>query len=275
MAFHLGVDGGGSGCRAAVADAAGRIVGRGAAGPANIASDPDGAAANILAAARAALAEAGEGAVAAAGLGLAGANAAGAVARLRAALPFARVTIETDAVAATLGALGTADGIVAALGTGSVYGVQRAGRVRQIGGWGLVLGDEGSGAWIGRAVLARALRAVDGFVARTPLLDALLVEFGGPDGIAAFAVTARPADFAALAPRVAAGDDPAAAAVMARATADVARAIDLLQRAGALPVVFLGGLGAVHAARLAGRWERREAAGSALDGALMLARRAG
>lgn len=277
MALYLGIDGGGSGCRAAVADDAGRFLGRGAAGPANIASDPAGAVANILAAARAALAEAGvdSGAVAAVGLGLAGANAAGAAARLRAGLPFARSAIETDAVTVTLGALGAGDGIVAALGTGSVFTAQRAGRVRRIGGWGLALGDEGSGAWIGRAVLARALRAVDGFVAETPLTAALVAEHGGPDGIAAFAVAARAADFAALAPRVTASDDPAAAAVMARASAHVARAIDLLQRAGALPVVFQGGLGGVHAARLAGRWTVHKAAGTALDGALALARRAG
>jgi len=67
------------------------------------------------------------------------------VERLRAALPFARIRIETDAVAAAKGALRDEDGIVAALGTGSVFAAQRGGEVRQIGGWGLVLGDEGSG----------------------------------------------------------------------------------------------------------------------------------
>ena len=85
MQLFLGIDGGGTGCRAAVANAAGAILGRGVAGPANIASDPEGAAANILAAMEGALAEAGGGEIAAAGLGLAGANAAGATERLRAA----------------------------------------------------------------------------------------------------------------------------------------------------------------------------------------------
>lgn len=274
MQLFLGVDGGGTGCRAAVADAAGHVLGRGEAGPANIASDPAGAAANILVAAERALAAAGGGEVLAAGLGLAGANAAGAAERLRDALPFSRVAVVTDGITAVKGALGRADGVVAALGTGSVFAVQRAGSIRQIGGRGLVLGDEASGAWIGRSVLAAALRAVDGFTAQTPLLETLVAEMGGPDGVAAFSLRARPADFAALAPRVAESCDPAATEIMARAEADVAEAVDLLRGLDDLPVVFLGGLGTVFAMRMAGRYPIRDAMGTALDGALMLAREA-
>ena len=50
MTLYLGVDGGGTGCRAAVADADGRILGRGEAASANIWSDPEGARASIVAA---------------------------------------------------------------------------------------------------------------------------------------------------------------------------------------------------------------------------------
>jgi glucosamine kinase len=274
MALFLGIDGGGTGCRALAADADGRVLGRGSAGPANIGSDPETATANILAAARAAVEAAGGGTVEAAGLGLAGANTAGAVDRLRRALPWSRVRIETDAVTAVKGALASDDGIVAALGTGSVFGEQRQGRVRQIGGWGPVLGDEGSGQWLGRAILARALKALDGFVPMTPLLSALIDDHGGPLGVVAFAFSARPTDFAALAPRVTAGGDPAAHEVCAQALADVAATIDLLQRGGRVPVIFVGGLGPFYAQRLSDRWEVRAALGSSLDGALMLAREA-
>ena len=274
MQLFLGIDGGGTGCRAAVADAAGLILGRGAAGPANIASDASGAAGNILVAAQAAIAAAGGGQVVAAGLGLAGANAAGAADRLRDALPFRRMLVVTDGITAVKGALGAGDGVVAALGTGSVFAVQRGGVIRQIGGRGLVLGDEGSGAWIGRAVLAAALRALDGFGEVTPLLAALVDEMGGPDGVVAFSLRARPADFAALAPRVVESGDPAAQAVMARAEADVAEAVDLLRGKDDLPVVFLGGLGTVFAKRMAERFPIQAALGTALDGALMLAREA-
>lgn len=275
MTLFLGIDGGGTGCRAAVADGAGHILARAEAGPANIASDLTGAARNILAAAAQAARDAGarlEDMVA--GLGLAGANAAGAPTALGAHLPFARLRIVTDGVTAVMGALGEADGIVAALGTGSVFGVQRGSAVRQIGGRGLALGDEGSGAWIGRAILSRALRAVDGLAPMTPLLAELVDKMGGDDRVVAFSLTARPADYAALAPRILISDDPAAQAVMAAAEADVAQAIGALQQPPALPVVFLGGLGPAFAARLAGRWPQRTAQGTALDGALLLARRA-
>ncbi len=133
------------------------------------------------------------------------------------------------------GALRDGDGIVAALGTGSVFARQVGGRMQQIGGWGLHLGDEGSGAWIGRAVLARALRALDGLAERTPLLQALMDEAGGPAGLVTLAAGARPADFARFAPRVIDSDDPAAVAVMAQAEADVAASVAVLQEGGALP----------------------------------------
>lgn len=278
MALFLGIDGGGTGCRAAVADASGRILGEGQAGPANLTSDPAGTRANILAATRAALGRAvGADAVElelprlVAGLGLAGANTAGG---LRLDLPFARMRLETDAVTAVKGALWGGDGIVAAIGTGSVFASQRNGTIRQAGGWGLVLGDEGSGAWLGRALLARALRAVDGFVPLTPLLAEVIADHGDPAGIVAFARDARPADLAALAPRILGSSDPAAVVLLDQALADVGAAIERLQGEAPVPVVFLGGLGPVCARALADRWDIRAPLGTALDGALILAREA-
>lgn len=281
MGFFLGIDGGGTGCRAAVADGSGRVLGEGQAGPANIASDLYSARDNILHATTQALtqavgarAAAGEFATLSAGLGLAGANAAGAAEALRRALPFARMKVETDAIAAVKGALGGHDGIVAAIGTGSVFASQIDGRIRQIGGWGLVLGDEGSGAWLGRALLRQAMLAADGFRPMTPLLRATLDGHGGTGGVIAFSLGARPADFAALAPQILHADDPAATQLLEAATADVVRAIEVLQGGATLPVSLIGGLGPTYAGRLAGRWTLRPAEGSALDGALILAREA-
>ena len=284
MALYLGIDGGGTGCRAAVADDRGVVLGLGQAGPANIASDPDTARKNILAATDQALTLAVGAASAAAelsrlrsGLGLAGANAAGAVGRLRLALPFATATIETDAVTTAMGALGGKDGVVAAIGTGSVFAMIRSGQFRQIGGWGLVLGDEGSAANLGRSILSYALRALDGHSAMTPLLAKLLQDHGGPTSVVAFAQSARPSDFASLAPQVTASDDPAAGELMITATRAVADSITLLRGGSDLPVVFTGGLGPVYRARLSQTmdWTIKDAAGTALDGALMLARKAG
>ncbi|PJF09942.1 BadF/BadG/BcrA/BcrD ATPase family protein [Pseudorhodobacter sp. MZDSW-24AT] len=278
MALYLGIDGGGTGCRAVVADERGHVLGSGQGGPANIASDPVGARDNILEATRQAMVQAvgaqnlsRELPLLVAGLGLAGANAAGAAGRLRLGLPFARARIETDAVAAALGALADADGIVAAIGTGSVFAVQSGGQIRCYGGWGLVLGDEGSGAWLGRAAYSSALRAVDGFEPMTPFLTQLLDDLGGPAGVVSFAQTARATDFAKIAPSVVQSKDLAATRIWSQAVSDMAKALSHLRKADALPVTFIGGLGASYAEALA-QFPQRKANGTALDGALRLAR---
>ncbi|PKP70116.1 MAG: ATPase [Alphaproteobacteria bacterium HGW-Alphaproteobacteria-4] len=270
--YFLGMDGGGSGCRAVLSDASGRVLGRGTAGPSNVFSDPNGALVNVLSAAQKAMGGICSSDEVVAVLGLAGANVAGD--GIAANLPFARVRVLGDIETAVAGALGDADGIVVALGTGSVFARQRAGEVRAIGGWGLTLGDEGSGAWMGRALCARALKAVDGFFEMSPLLAGLVTEIGSAAAIVRFAARATPADFAALAPRVLGADDPAAAALMAEAASAVSAAIALLQPSdGALPVVYLGGLGSIFAARLGAHWPQRAPLGDGLSGALWLALR--
>lgn len=271
MTVFLGIDGGGTGCRATASDAAGRILGVGAAGPANVATDAEGARRNVLAAAQEALGEVEPGRVVAV-LGLAGANRLGAAEGLRSTLPFGRCKVVTDAITAVRGALGRQDGIVVAVGTGSVLAVQREGQMRQMGGHGFVLGDEGSGAVLGRALLSRALRAADGLADETPLLRQVLEDFGGPQGVIDFAAGARPADFAALAPRLIDTSDAAAEAILSDAVADLHRMLTVLQSLGVLPVTFIGGLGPTYAARLGGHWPLRAPLGSALDGAMAMAR---
>ncbi|MBP7241807.1 BadF/BadG/BcrA/BcrD ATPase family protein [Amaricoccus sp.] len=281
MTLYLGIDGGGTGCRAAVADASGRVLGEGAGGAANIFSDPDGARASVVAAAGAALVAAGLGSglgdlVAA--LGLAGANVRGRAERLAEGLPFARSRVVSDALISARGALGAEDGVIAAMGTGSVFAAQRGGEVRTIGGWGFLLGDQGSGARLGRSLCEAALLAHDGLAPGSPLLASVLAEAGGPEQLVAWAQGARPADFAAFAPRmIAAEGDAGAAAILDAAVTDAAAAIDLLLAPGPGIVCFLGGLGPYYAARLADRYGAlvRPAQGSALDGALALARELG
>lgn len=274
MDLIIGVDGGGSGCRVAVADAAGTVLARAEGGPANIATDPEGAARSILACAETAFRQAAGSAAemrgVRAGLGIAGANARGAAERLAAALPFARCRVETDAMTAARGALGPEDGILAAIGTGSVFVRQQAGQLRQFGGWGIVLGDEGSGAGLGRAALRRTLLAAEGFVPMTDHLAALLSRFGGAEGVIAFSLAARPSELAQLAPEITASDDPACRAVWAENVSDIAEILSALG-SPALPVTFAGGLAHAYAAALPDI-PQRPAKGTSLDGALMLAR---
>ncbi|MBN2741661.1 MAG: ATPase [Rhodobacteraceae bacterium] len=262
----LGLDGGGSGCRAVLADQTGRIIGRGSAGPANIASDLAGARHNILTACNQAMAGVDIvelGAV----LGLAGANLGDAAEALAAQLPF-QARVVQDVTTSVRGALGKADGIVAAIGTGSVFARQMEGMIHSIGGWGLRLGDEGSGAWIGRALGMAAARASDGFREITPLLRDALSEWDGRAGLIAFSLRATPADWAAYAPRVLNSDDPAAYEIRDQAEAEIRAALTLLQPESPLPVTWIGGLGRLLAVS---DWPAQDALGTSLDGALAMA----
>ncbi len=64
-------------------------------------------------------------------------------------------------------------GVVVVAGTGSIaYGRDAQGRAARAGGWGYVLGDEGSGYWLGRHALRAVVRAADGRGRTTSLTPA-------------------------------------------------------------------------------------------------------
>nr|WP_236778921.1 BadF/BadG/BcrA/BcrD ATPase family protein [Agromyces seonyuensis] len=95
-----------------------------------------------------------------------------------------RVRLAHDSVSAYLGALDTDFGAVVAAGTGVVTLGVGAGGVARVDGWGFLIGDAGSGYWIGRAALDAVLRAHDGRGAATSLSGPVLAEF--PDVEAAY-----------------------------------------------------------------------------------------
>jgi glucosamine kinase len=88
----------------------------------------------------------------------------------------ARVLVVNDALIALEAGLPDAPGIVIIAGTGSIaYGRNAAGQAARAGGWGYVLGDEGSGYWLGRQALRAVVRAADGRGPATRL-TALILE---------------------------------------------------------------------------------------------------
>jgi glucosamine kinase len=249
--LFLGVDGGGTRCRARLADRSGHILGEGTAGPANIRLGLDTAFALVIDAARQCLAEAGirDQALARinACLALAGATEPRELASARSRrLPFRHTMIVSDAQAACIGAHGGQDGGVIIVGTGSVGWAMIGGRHDRVGGWGLPLSDEGSTAWLGRAALRQALRAYDGRLAPTTLLRHLLDEFAGdPYAIVRWADTAPPAEFGRLAPLVveyARQLDPAAVELMQRAAHHIDTLAARLVARGVERIALAGGL---------------------------------
>lgn len=88
-----------------------------------------------------------------------------------------RVVVVNDALIALVAGAQDAAGIVIIAGTGSIaYGRNQHGEAARAGGWGHLIGDEGSGYWIGRAALRAVLRAADRRGPETQL-TALLLEY--------------------------------------------------------------------------------------------------
>jgi N-acetylglucosamine kinase-like BadF-type ATPase len=175
----LGVDGGGSKTRAVVADGLGEVLGEGLAGPSNPLRVGVGeAVAAIRHAVDRACASAGvrRVEVVAAEVGLAGVKRADIRERMRVAvaeLGVKTVEIVTDADIALYGATEGKPGLVIIAGTGSVCcGINARGRRACAGGWGPVVGDEGSGSWIARRALQAVARATDGRGRKTSLVEA-------------------------------------------------------------------------------------------------------
>lgn len=283
--LFLGVDGGGTRCRARLTDRSGHSLGEGTAGPANIRLGLGAAFTSVLDAARQCLAEArlADDALAeiTACLALAGATEPRELAAARSRrLPFRHTTITSDAHAACIGAHDGEDGGVVIIGTGSVGWAIVGGRQYRVGGWGLPLSDEGSAAWLGREALRQALRAYDGRALPTGLLRHLLDRFGGdPYAIVRWADTAAPAAFGRLAPLVvehAAKDDPAAVDLMQRAAHDIDRLAARLIALGAGHIALAGGLAPHLEAWLAPQTRQHlvPPQGDAVAGALRLARSA-
>ena len=278
QAYLVGIDGGGSGCRVAIADATGRLIAEGAAGPANASTDVDEAVRNVLAA-LAATGMADDLAEANAHVGLAGIMCEYDASKFAAHLPFARVTVTDDRPTTLAGALGGKDGLLAAVGTGSFVGVQADGKARFLGGWGNRIGDQASGAWAGRALLEKVLLAHDGLSQHTTLTNAVLAGFqGDPNAIVTFAKEAAPADLASFAPRIfeaARDDDHTAIDIVNRGAAYLDQTFALLDPGPGAPLCLTGGLGPLYRDWISPSYAARliEPAGSALDGALLLAGR--
>lgn len=150
-------------------------------------------------------------------------------------------------------AAGTPEGWGIALisGAGSVcLGRSPQGRTVRVGGWGHLLGDEGSGYRLALEALRLATQTVDGRAEAQGLVRAILRHWSLPDAIALIrhvhAPGMTPADIAALAPTVmtlAVGGDTAARALVDASVQDLARQVDTAVRKLALdkPPLALAG----------------------------------
>lgn len=282
MTWFLGIDAGGSNCRARLTDAGGNVIGTGRAGAANAAIGID--------ALRNVLTDTIEQAVVAIpedrrrdvriGMGIAGITRPGIREALTATdFGLGPVVFATDAQIAHLGAHGGGDGAILILGTGSAALLRIDGRESAIGGYGFPASDEGGGAALGLAAVRHALRTLDGRAPQSDFGAAVTARFDhDPTQAVAWLARATPRDYAALAPLIldhANAGDPTARAIVADAAGEVERFIDTIFARGVRRCTLVGGL-APHLRP----WLRAPVAarlslpfGDPLDGALRMAQK--
>ncbi len=283
--LYLGVDGGGTNCRIRLADENLNTLAEAKKGRANLQiekGDPGYRA--IFEGARDCFAAAGldwaETANTYACYGMAGARLQSAREEFGARdWPFAGVQVYDDIDIARAGAHGGEDGAVIIAGTGSAAMALVNGQRHQAGGWGFEIGDQMSGAILGRELIRYTVEAEDGLLPTSPLTKAVVEMLGGSnDTIMDWSFADRvPADYAATMPLFFEHyekGDLVAQQLMALQLSYVDIYVNWFKARGAEKMAVVGGF----ADRLFPLFEARYGAfmtqrrGDPLDGAIILAR---
>jgi glucosamine kinase len=260
----LAIDAGGTSTRAVVLDSAGSCLGYGSAGGGNpISSGPDRASASIVAAAQAASDAAMRPAtevtrilIAMAGMSVSGPT--DWVSDPLAARGFpSSVTVASDLLAIFSSGTWQPHGYAMVAGTGAAGIRVRNGQVeRTADGLGWLLGDVGSGYWIGHRVVAAAVADLDGRGKATALVPLLLDAMGipssrerGPDGrslalreLVESLYQLRPVELSRFAPLAFhATTDAVARAILDDAIAELARLFSAISAPDLAGPLVLGG----------------------------------
>lgn len=249
--LFIGIDGGGTKCRARIISADNTVLGAGLGGPSNPFHGQAQAIASISTAVELALADAGMPPSAVnqliAGVGLAGVSLPSVYEAMKLwSYPFKKMHLTTDLKIACLGAHGGADGAVIIAGTGSCGYALVNGAETILGGHGFQCGDQGSGAWIGLEAIKAVLLASDG-LGQSTLLTELIREYLGVSGgmIVDKLGAAKSSDFAQLSPLVfdaAKHDDEVALQIVQEAAHYIQVLAEKLWQAGAPRLSLMGGL---------------------------------
>tara|TARA_R110002153_G_scaffold124543_9_gene271024 strand:- start:2116 stop:3006 length:891 start_codon:yes stop_codon:yes gene_type:complete len=207
--FFLGIDGGGTKCKARLEDAQGNLLAEATSGPANAARHLAGSVAAVLEASGKAIAIANIKGLTLnqihAGIGLAGINIPQVKqAFLKQSLPFASWQITTDLHIACLGAHLGLDGAIVIVGTGSSGIAIHNGQQLEVGGHGFVVGDKGSGAWLGKMAISHCLETLDGITPNNPLCEQVMSSLNCDNAydLVSLTLEAKPVFYASIAPLI-------------------------------------------------------------------------
>lgn len=282
--LFIGVDGGGTFCRARLVNNEGTVLGEAVGGSGNPRIGIEAAWKNIMGACKEACYQ-GDihpkdyGGITL-GLGLAGANQP-----LEQELvlsqdsPFGPCYLLTDAHAACLGAFNGEEGALLILGTGSCGVFYHNEKFSIVGGWGFPLSDQGSGARIGLSALEYSLAALDGISPLSPLTDSINAEFdfSAVEYVLYQNRAPLPKEYGAFALHVfhfAQQKDPIALKIIQHQVEWISLYLDALIAQGAQKIALVGGVSEAISSYLPERFSTYfcPAQGDAMAGAILMAK---
>lgn len=249
--YYVGIDGGGTSCRARIRNSAGSLIGEAKSGSANILLGVDVAMASILQAIKEAALQGGLSesnfSQMHVGLALAGAEQKSAwKAFMEQHHPFASVTLNTDAYGACIGAHNGDNGAIMIAGTGSCGIYLQDGQQHVVGGREFPISDQGGGAVMGLHLIQQVLLAEDGIRAKTPLSEHVMAHFNNSiDEIVAWSKQAIPRDYGQFSPAIfefSLQADPLALEMLQQTATDIEMFLMALNRRGATRICLMGSI---------------------------------
>jgi glucosamine kinase len=249
--YYVGIDGGGTSCRARIRDTEGQFIGEAKSGSANILLGIDIAMASIVAAIRDAALQGGltesDFPKMHVGLALAGAEQKSAWLNFMTIdHPFASITLNTDAYGACVGAHNGQDGAIMIGGTGSCGILLKDGEQHVVGGREFPISDQGGGAVMGLRLIQQVLLAEDGIRPKTSLCQHVMNHFDNDvDNIVEWSKIAIPKDYGQFSPvifQLANEGDELAIEMLKQTAADIEMFINALHRKGANQVCLMGSI---------------------------------
>lgn len=249
--LYVGVDGGGTSCRARIRDEQGDLLGEAKSGSANILLGTNVAMTSIIQAIT-------EAAIQGnlnkhdfcrmhLGLALAGAEQKSAwKAFMELQHPFASLVLNTDAYGACIGAHNGGSGAIMIAGTGSCGIYLENGQQHVVGGREFPISDQGGGAAMGLSLIQKVLLAQDGIGEKTPLVQHVLAHFNHDiDQIVDWSKSALPRDYGQFSPTIfkyAYQSDNLGIEILKQTASDIEMFLMALNRKGATRICLMGSI---------------------------------
>jgi len=250
--YVVGVDGGGTSCRARIRDAKGQLIGEAKSGSANILLGIELAMDSII---HAITDAAHQGGLNQAdfkdmhlGLALAGGEQKSAwQAFMALEHPFASIVLNTDAYGACLGAHNGDNGAIMIAGTGSCGILLKDGQQFVVGGREFPISDQGGGAIMGLHLIQQVLLTQDGIRPNTELAQHVMEHFEHDvDAIVTWSKSAKPRDYGQFCPAIfelAYQGDRLAVELLKQTAADIEMFLLALNQRGAHKIALMGSIG--------------------------------